>query len=403
MFFFENHVVGGSSKYVLDCINATFLVTDDVQILSNRNAFSSEEIDSLKLHIVQTELRIAERQAIAERVFQKKKPADLLRKFLLFFTPLFLLLNIWKIFFLLRKIKPDIVISCNGGYPGAESSLAAVLAARLCKIPSILVILSQPALRRNLLLGYDRLLDYFVFKSVKYIIANSAFQLNVLKINRSAPNNKLLRVYNGIVDTLNPPEIRYIQKTKPAILGVVCRLDKGKGLEFLIEAVAILKEKKYFFELQIIGEGNYRENLTDQINRLGITDVVKLVGYVPGNLSTIIAPFNIYVFPSLWEGLPYSILEGLRAGLPIVSTDVGGIPEAIQNGVDGILVEPGSAVQLAEAIAYLLDNPDYASKLSYNARIRYENLFTIEKMQHDFVNIIRNVSDPKKFDKGFSN
>jgi len=398
MFFFENHVVGGSSKYVLDCINATFLVTNDVQILSNRNAFSSEEIDLLRLPVVHTEIRIAERQAIAERVFQKKKPVDLLRKFLVFFTPLFLLINIGKIFFRLRKIKPDIVISCNGGYPGAESSLAAVLAARLCKIPSLLVILSQPALRRNLLLGYDRLLDYFVFNSVKYIIANSAFQLNILKINRSAPNNKLLRVYNGIADTLNPPEISNIQKTKPAILGVVSRLDKGKGLEFLIEAVAILKGKNYLFELHIIGDGSEMENLTYQINRLGIADVVKLVGYLPGKISAIIASFNIYVFPSLWEGLPYSILEGLRAGLPIVSTDVGGIPEAIRNGVDGILVTPGSPVQLATAISQLLDNPEYAARLSNNARIRYENLFTLEKMHYDFVNVIREVVDPKKFD-----
>ena len=391
-FFFENHVVGGSSKYVLDCINATFLTTNDVHILSNRNAFSSEEIDSLRLPVVQTEIRIAERLTIAEKVFQKKRTIDLLRKFLVFFTPLFLLINIGNIFFRLRRIKPNIIVSCNGGYPGAESSLAAILAAKLYKIPSILVILSQPSSRRNLLLGYDRLLDYFVFKSVKYIIANSSFQLNLLETNRSAPHSKLHRIYNGIDDVLEPIAILDIQITEPIILGVVCRLDKSKGLEFLIEAAAILKKKNYLFELHIIGEGNEKENLTNQINRLGIANVVKLKGFVLGKLPDIIASFNFYVFPSLWEGLPYSIIEGLRSGLPIVSTNVGGIPEAIQNGVDGILVEPGSADQLATAISQLIENPKYAALLGKNARIRYENLFTLEKMHNDIVNIIKELT-----------
>ncbi|MBK9521666.1 MAG: glycosyltransferase family 4 protein [Rhodocyclaceae bacterium] len=394
-FFFENYVVGGGSKYVLDCVNSALLLTNDVQIVSNETAFTKDEIDSLKTPVVQSTLKLAERRAIAESLFGQAALSALFRRSLVFFSPIILLINVATIFVCLRKTKPDLLVSCNGGYPAAESSLAAVLAARLCKIPSFLVVMSLPTERRWFLIGFDRLLDFMVFRSAKHVIANSSLQLNSLAEMRSAPLKKLLRIYNGINDTRDCPRAVGIPTRKQAVLGVVCRLDKLKGLDFLIDSVNLLREKTYLIKLDIVGEGTERGNLLDQIARLGLGDNVKLLGHVPGDLGAVMGRMDVFVFPSLWEGLPYSILEALRAGLPIVSTHVGGIPEAIRSGVDGILVAPGSAAELADAIGRLIDDPDYAAQLGKNARMRYEQLFTLEKMHHDFCNAIRAVVQPK--------
>jgi glycosyltransferase involved in cell wall biosynthesis len=107
---------------------------------------------------------------------------------------------------------------------------------------------------------------------------------------------------------------------------------------------------------------------------------VQLLGAYQGDVDALLASFDAYVFPSYWEGFPYSILEALRAGCAIVATRVGGIPEAISNGHDGILIEPRSATAIVDAIEYLLANPDARQTLSANARERYERDFSLHGM-----------------------
>lgn len=393
LFFFENRVLGGGSKYVLDCINATFQVADEVRILTNADAFTLKEIEALGKPILQSTIKIAERGVFAAWLFGETHPAVILRKLLALFTPLFLFMNIAKIYGFLKEKKPDLLVSCNGGYPAAESSLAAVLAAKCCNIPSILVVMSEPMPRRRFLLGYDRLLDYLVFSSVEHVIANSSLQLRELTLRRTAPASKLIRVYNGVKESGRVPNDRRIAPGKrPIIIGVTCRLTKLKGVDFLIEAVGILNTTPGRVELHIIGDGEAREELLSQTARLGLEKSVRFFGHLSGDLETQINGFDIFAFPSLHEGLPYSILEALRAGLPIVTTNVGGIPEAIRNGIEGILVPPHSAAALATGISQLLDDPKLAAQLGANARLRYGKIFVLEKTHKEFSRVIRDVA-----------
>ena len=310
----------------------------------------------------------------------------------MFFSPLFLILNAARTYSSLKKIQPDIFVSFNGGYPAAESSLAAVLAARLLAIPSALVVLSQPIARRGYLLFYDRLLHHLVFYSVRRIIANSSLQLRDMASMRSAPEDKFIRVFNGIGEAKPEARPERGRKAHPIVIGVVCRLELLKGLDYLIEAVGSLNRERPRAELHIIGEGSERQNLERQVHRLGLASSVKLFGHMPRDMAKEIAKFDIYAFPSLREGLPYSILEALRAGLPIVSTNIGGIPDAIRDGVDGLLVPPASAKALEEAIDRLMTDSGLASRLGRSARSRFEESFTLERMANDFCEVVHAIS-----------
>ncbi len=104
---------------------------------------------------------------------------------------------------------------------------------------------------------------------------------------------------------------------------------------------------------------------------------------MPGNIpnaSQLLPAFNIYVCSSIKEGLPYTILEAMQAGLPIVSTNVGAIPEVITDGKSGLLVELKNPEQLAEKIKYLIDNPDIAKRLGEQAKKDVAEKFSLKQM-----------------------
>jgi len=389
MFFMENYVVGGGSKYLIDSMNAAFLISNEVYLVTNGDSVADHELEKLHQRPLIIDQHIYGRAELMQRFFGNISIIDWVCQKFDLLNPLLLFLNTIEMYKRLCSLKPDLVISCNGGYPAAESCLSLVFAARILSVPSIFIVLSQPTKRRWYLPGYDRLLDFFVCRFAKKIIANSSRQLELLHSLRGIHKEKLVRIYNGI-DDVSYKKRFFENGSKTLVIGVVCRLDKAKGLEFLVEAVGMVS-KKHSVRLHIIGEGDDFVNLSTQIRELNLTDVVNLLGYVPGDIDAHLKSFDIYVFPSLWEGLPYSIIEALRAGIPIVSTDVGGIPEALRNMVEAVLVPPRSARALADGIHLLIEDRLLSEQLSKNARLRYEEIFTLDKMHRDFARVIHDV------------
>lgn len=394
LFYLENHVYGGGSKHCIDLINATLTITKDVVLLMNIEALTDQEKQKWK-----TVLKIDYVNTINRAIFCKKWLGNsslkaIIRKIAFFLSPFILLANIIFLFMKLSLWKPDIIVSCNGGYPGAESCLAMIFAARLKNIPSILSVVSLPRHRRSVLFPYDQLIDYLIDKSVSMIISNSPSQVQALSNRRGFRSCKLCHIFNGIADVETKKIVKSGQvnfEKKPIMLGVVSRLDEKKGLNYLIDAIALLKQK-HDIRLQIIGEGSEYGNLVKQTQSLGLTDTIEFSGFVSGDLQNHFNSFDIFVFPSLWEGLPYSLIEAMKYGLPIVSTDVGGIPDAIKHSQEGVLVKPGSALSLAEGISLVLSDPELAKRLSRNARQRFESQFILSKMESDFQEVLKKVS-----------
>jgi glycosyltransferase involved in cell wall biosynthesis len=178
-----------------------------------------------------------------------------------------------------------------------------------------------------------------------------------------------------------PPETRAQVRTElgiPAdrpLLLFVGGLHHRKGADVLFRAVASLPPSG--FRLLVCGEGESEDDLRALAAELGVSDRVRFLGYcrdVPG----LMAAADLFVLPSRWEGCPMVILEAMAAGLPIVATAVGGVPELIRDGQEGLLVPPDDAVTLAGAIHELLNDPARARRLGRQARTRVEQAFSID-------------------------
>jgi glycosyltransferase involved in cell wall biosynthesis len=132
-----------------------------------------------------------------------------------------------------------------------------------------------------------------------------------------------------------------------------------------------------------VGEGPEKDNLMGLVREYGISDIVVFPGYMD-NACKILKYFDIFVMSSLTEGMPITLLEAMRSGMPIVATAVGGIPEALDGGKCGIMVPPGSDLDLAKSIVELYENNLLREELSRNAKIRFQEEFTVEMMEEKY-------------------
>ncbi len=301
--------------------------------------------------------------------------------------PLFLCLNVVNSCRFLVSYKPSLLISCNGGYPGSEASLAAVIAADILRIPSILVIMSEPRSRRGCTMLYERALDRLILSHHRQIVVNSKKQRASLVTRRQAQSDNIHVVYNGISDLELKPGITLRHVHNEFTVGVVCRLDKQKGVDDLIKAFSIIA-KDHDLRLNIIGDGPYRPTLDHLCEQLNVSERVSFIGFKQGvELENAYKLLDLYVLPSHWEGLPYGILEAMRAGLPIIATDVGGVSEAIRHEIEGLLVPPQSPDLLKDAILRVYTDPDEAARFGRAARNRFLNLFTRDIMSDSFTSL----------------
>jgi glycosyltransferase involved in cell wall biosynthesis len=174
-------------------------------------------------------------------------------------------------------------------------------------------------------------------------------------------------------------------------LGSIGRLSDEKGFNFLIEALHALRQRGADVRLVIIGEGSQRPVLEKQISALGIDDYVSLSGYVR-NAKQMIACFDVFVIPSLTEGLPISLLEAMQAQVPVVATAVGGMPEVLDHGRAGVLVDPGEPISLADEIMKYFLNPNLSRQTAARAFERVNSCYNSRCMAEGYLRIYEKVS-----------
>jgi len=179
------------------------------------------------------------------------------------------------------------------------------------------------------------------------IICVSRNDYNEAIKNKIAPARKLTFIHNGI----NPADYNFQERMeKEFTVGTIGEATKNKGHKYLIEA------SKNFPDIKL-----------------------NIISNIP-NASKYLKNFDIFVLPSLKEGLPYVILEAGLAGLPIIASNVGGIPEIIENGKEGLLVPPANPEELAVAIKKLIDDKALRENLARNLHEKIQREFSLEKM-----------------------
>ncbi len=164
------------------------------------------------------------------------------------------------------------------------------------------------------------------------------------------------------------------EAARPLVL-TVARLDRLKGLRYLIEAAVHVPQAVFV----VAGEGSERADLEARARAAGVADRVVFLGH-RDDIPQLLAACDVFVLPTLNEGLGLSVLEAMASGKPVVATRIGGIPEAVEDGVSGLLVAPRDASALAGAIRSLLRDRALANRLAAAGRVRVVERFGAETM-----------------------
>jgi len=199
---------------------------------------------------------------------------------------------------------------------------------------------------------------------------------------------KITKIYSGIqVDKFHPVtseekhriRSKWSLKQEEAVVGMVSKLWEGKGHGVLIEAFKLLKEKIKDAKLVIVGEGHLYDELFRMVDNNGLRESVLFTGFQM-DVSEIIATFDVAVLPSFFEGMGRVILEAMAMEKPVVASRVGGIPDLIDQGVNGLLVPPGDVKELADALEKVLNDKGFARKMGREGRKRIKGQFSAHVM-----------------------
>jgi glycosyltransferase involved in cell wall biosynthesis len=177
--------------------------------------------------------------------------------------------------------------------------------------------------------------------------------------------------------------------TDPTIpwIGTISELHRNKGLDYLLEALALVKKRGKDFRAVMIGGGELRSELEERTRALGLSDQVRFVGAKP-LAGRLLKALDMFTLTSRTEALSYAILEAGYAELPIVASRVGGIPEIISSPEFGVLVEAGSVLGYADAIVSLLDHPEQAKKMGACLHQYVLSTFSLNQMIKETERII---------------
>lgn len=286
--------------------------------------------------------------------------------------------------------QPD-VVHAHGSRAAFYARLADPKAARrvVYTLHGIHVDKAGTPLRRWALVRVERLLRRRTARFVTVCDANmrAGERLGILDARRTTT------VYNGI-DVPGAPQPR---GTFRAELGLsddtplalsVGRLTWPKDQATLLRAWALVHDRVPGAVLALVGEGELDAELRTLATELGLAESVRFVAPREG-LAPAYADADVFVLSSRWEGLPYVVLEAMSFGLPVVSTRVDGIPEAVVDGTSGLLVPPSAPEALASAIAGVLDDPDTRARMGAAGAAIVAERFGLDRMADELVTVYR--------------
>ena len=314
----------------------------------------------------------------------------------LFLTPLrfaCILLNALRLRVVFSKRRYEILHLNNGGYPGAESSYSALIAARFCGIRKIVYVVNNQAQGLEFPFRlFDLPFDAFVRSVVsRFITASGVARLRLIRILRIT-RDQVTRINNGI-------KLRSVESGPDAVresLGlprmgflvlVVANLERRKGIRHAIDAMSILAKSGRADNIVLLIEGEGPEKIALAKAAKSVDADIRFLAR-QANIMDLMGAADMLLFPSVEkEDFPNVTLEGMALAKPVVASSIAGVPEQIEHLRSGILVSPGQATEIAHWIARLRDEPLLAKELGKQAQLRFFERFIPERAAVEYLNL----------------
>jgi glycosyltransferase involved in cell wall biosynthesis len=279
----------------------------------------------------------------------------------------------------LKVLKPEIVHThlFEADYFGGK-------AAKLAKVPK-LVSTKHDILSEGFLRNY---LGHRARQKFDKVIAISSATRDWLMEKEQMPFDMIELIYNGVDPSRFYNEEKEILKNEKIIIGSVGRLAKEKGHKHLIRACRFLRNVDW--NLILVGDGPLLNELKTLTQFLGIEDKVKFTGFVE-DVRPYLEQMDVFVLPSVSEGLSLSILEAALSGKFIIATDVGGIPEIIKNKETGLLFTPKNIEQLVLHLNWVNDHRSEAQKMAKRLQREVLEKFDINQVVRRYENFYRDL------------
>jgi sugar transferase (PEP-CTERM/EpsH1 system associated) len=293
--------------------------------------------------------------------------------------------KIWKI---LRELSPEIVHTYN--ISALEYSVPAMMAGVPCRVHAEHGRDIYDLDGSNQKYQYLRkIINPIISKWIPVSKELENWLINVIGIKKQ----KVKRIYNGIDTVVFSPQKKRLNK-KLFTIGTVGRLAAVKDQVTLIKAVEILiqdfSELKHSICLKIVGDGPLFNDLDAYIRKNSLEDYVELLG-AKDNVEELMQSFDVFVLPSLVEGIALTMLEAMATGLPVIATNVGGNPELISEGENGFLVQSQQPRLLAKMIKRYIDIPDLIERHGQNGRSLVVQKFSLKAMTQEYLVLYQDV------------
>ncbi|NOZ23900.1 MAG: glycosyltransferase family 4 protein [Planctomycetes bacterium] len=296
--------------------------------------------------------------------------------------PLADLRALWNLLGHMRRCRYDIVHTHS-----SKAGILGRLAARLARVP--VVIHTPHAFAFEMTTGRFtktayRLVEKTCAHFTDAVVAVSEHERRLAAGLGVLPPHRIFTIENVLdAEDLKRPRTRAKTRkelglrSKQILVGAVGRLTRQKGLPVLLDAAAKLSREFPDMHFLIAGSGDEEYSLRRKLAQLGIADKVLMPGHRE-DTRDLYAAMDLFVLPSLWEGRPYALLEAMAAGKPVVASDVCGLDDVIEDGVNGMLVPPGDATSLAQAVSCLAQDATLRRRLGRAARSTVQIRYRIE-------------------------
>jgi glycosyltransferase involved in cell wall biosynthesis len=287
------------------------------------------------------------------------------------------LTRLWRLPAVIRNIQPDLIHSYL-----FVGNFWARISGTFSGIPVIISIRNSDYYTSPFQVSMNRILRPLT----KMMIANSKAGRNSAISRREIGKRKSLVIYNGIPlfqfdDLLRKGDVRKeLGLNKENILiGMIARLESQKDYETYLRAMQIVSNKNEKVRVLCVGDGSKKSELMELTRSLNISQITIFTGS-RSDVPSILNALDIFVLSSHFEGFPNAIMEAMAAGLPVVASRVGGVPELVAHNITGLLVSPGNAEDLAESVLSLLEDQERATEMGLRGRQRIESSYTIENL-----------------------